>query len=158
MEHPKIGNLAPTFTLPNQRGEPVNLKAFRGDRHVVLYFYPKAMTPGCTVQACAIRDHRQMFADLGAVVLGVSPDPVSRLQKFAARDDLEFDLLADADHAVAEKYGVWGLKKFMGKEYMGLMRTTFIIGKDGRLKHVMDRVNTKTHHADVCDWIQKHLK
>ncbi|MGK2913791.1 MAG: thioredoxin-dependent thiol peroxidase [Porticoccaceae bacterium] len=158
MEYPKIGNLAPAFTLLNQRGEAVSLKDFRGHQHIVLYFYPKAMTPGCSVQACAIRDHRAAFADLGTVVLGVSPDPVARLQKFAARDHLDFDLLADEDHAVAQKYGVWGLKKFMGKEYMGLLRTTFIIAKDGRLKYVMDKVNTKTHHDDVRAWITQHLK
>ncbi len=156
MGFPKLGNLAPTFTLPNQRGEPVALKDFR-DRHpVVLYFYPKAMTPGCTVQACGIRDRRAAFAELGVVVLGISPDPVSRLAKFAERDALDFDLLSDADHAVAERYGVWGLKKFMGREFMGIRRTTFIIGRDGRLRHVMDKVKTASHQDDVLAWLRQN--
>ena len=156
MGFPKLGNLAPTFRLPNQRGEPVALKDFR-DRHpVVLYFYPKAMTPGCTVQACGIRDRRAAFAELGVVVLGISPDPVSRLAKFAERDALDFDLLSDADHAVAERYGVWGLKKFMGREFMGIRRTTFIIGRDGRLRHVMDKIKTASHQDDVLAWLRQN--
>jgi len=153
---PRIGNLAPAFTLPNQRGEMVSLRAFR-DRHpVVLYFYPKAMTPGCTVQACGLRDSRQDFAELDAVVLGISPDPVARLAKFAERDGLAFDLLSDEDHQVAERYGAWGPKKFMGREFLGILRTTFIIGRDGRLRQVMDKVNTKTHHQEVLAWLRQH--
>ena len=156
MSFPKLGNLAPAFTLPNQRGEPVALEDFR-DRHpVVLYFYPKAMTPGCTVQACGIRDRRAAFAELGVVVLGVSPDPVARLAKFAERDALDFDLLSDADHAIAERYGVWGLKKFMGREFMGIRRTTFIIGRDGRLRHVLDKVKTASHQDDVLAWLRQN--
>lgn len=156
MSFPKLGNLAPAFTLPNQRGEPVALKDFR-DRHaVVLYFYPKAMTPGCTVQACGIRDRRAAFAELGVVVLGVSPDPVARLAKFAERDALDFDLLSDADHAIAERYGVWGLKKFMGREFMGIRRTTFIIGRDGRLRQVLDKVKTASHQDDVLAWLRQN--
>lgn len=156
MGFPKPGNLAPTFRLPNQRGEAVALKDFR-DRHpVVLYFYPKAMTPGCTVQACGIRDRRAAFAELGVVVLGISPDPVSRLAKFAERDALDFDLLSDADHAVAERYGVWGLKKFMGREFMGIRRTTFIIGRDGRLRHVMEKIKTASHQDDVLTWLHQN--
>lgn len=157
MELPLIGNMAPLFKLPNQRGELVNLKDFRGERHIVLYFYPKAMTPGCTAQACGIRDHQAAFAALDTRVFGISPDPVARLAKFAAKEHLDFDLLADEDHGVAEKYGVWGPKKFMGKEYVGLLRTTFIIAKDGRLKHIIAKVNTKTHHDDVRTWIRQHL-
>lgn len=149
MSFPKVGNLAPAFTLPNQRGEPVSLKDFRDRQSVVLYFYPKALTPGCTTQACGIRDSIKAFEKLGAVVLGVSPDPQKKLQNFIDKQQLNFDLLSDEDHAVAEKYGAWGLKKFMGREFMGILRTTFIIGKDGRLKHVMSKVNTKTHHDDV---------
>ena len=149
MSFPKIGNLAPAFSLPNQSGDSISLKDFRNDKHVVLYFYPKASTPGCTTQACGIRDTRKAFDKLDTVVLGVSPDPVKKLQNFITKQDLNFDLLSDEDHAVAEKYGVWGLKKFMGREFMGILRTTFIIGKDGKLKHVMDKVNTKTHHDDV---------
>jgi peroxiredoxin Q/BCP len=145
----KVGNLAPVFTLLDQDGNKVTLKDFRGQSCVVLYFYPKAMTPGCTVQACGLRDSKKQLAKAGAVVLGISPDPVSRLRKFADRDDLNFTLLSDEDHAVADKYGVWGLKKFMGREFMGILRTSFIIDKEGRLAHVMDKVNTKTHHSDV---------
>lgn len=156
MGFPKLGNLAPTFTLPNQRGEAVALKDFRDQHPVVLYFYPKAMTPGCTVQACGIRDRRAAFAELGVVVLGISPDPVSRLAKFAERDALDFDLLSDADHAVAERYGVWGLKKFMGREFMGIRRTTFIIGRDGRLRHVMDKIKTASHQDDVLAWLRQN--
>jgi thioredoxin-dependent peroxiredoxin len=157
MELPKIGNMAPTFTLLNQRGEKVSLKDFKGEKNVVLYFYPKAMTPGCTVQACGIRDSQSAFADADTVVLGVSPDPYSRLAKFRERDSLNFDLLSDEDHAIADKYGVWGPKKFMGREYDGIHRITFIIGKDGRLKYVMDKVKTKSHHDDVLAWIKANL-
>lgn len=149
MSFPKLGNLAPAFTLPNQQGELVSLKDFRDRKHVVLYFYPRAQTPGCTTQACGIRDTRKAFDKLDAVVLGVSPDPQKKLQNFIDKQQLNFDLLSDEDHAIAEKYGAWGLKKFMGREFMGILRTTFIIGKDGRLKHVMGKVNTKTHHDDV---------
>ena len=149
MAFPKVGNLAPAFSLLDQSGEKVTLKQFRGEKNVVLYFYPKAMTPGCTVQACGVRDSRAAFRKLDTVVLGVSPDPVARLGKFIEKQNLNFTLLSDEDHAVADKYGAWGLKKFMGREFMGVLRTTFIIGKDGRLKHVMDKVKTKSHHDDV---------
>jgi len=149
MAFPKVGNVAPAFTLLNQDGDRISLKQFKGKKNVVLYFYPKAMTPGCTVQACGIRDRKKAFAKANTVVLGVSPDPVAKLQKFIDKQDLNFDLLSDEDHAVTEKYGAWGLKKFMGREFMGVLRTSFIIGKDGRLKYVMDKVNTKSHHDDV---------
>ena len=119
MSHPKPGNNAPAFSLKNQDGETVSLKDFKGKKNVVLYFYPKAMTPGCTTQACGIRDSKAKFTRADTVVLGVSPDPVSRLVKFREKEKLNFDLLSDEDHAIAEKYGVWGLKKFMGREYMG---------------------------------------
>lgn len=157
MAFPKIGNLAPAFSLSDQDGKTVTLKQFRDQKNVVLYFYPKAMTPGCTVQACGIRDSQKALAKADTVVLGVSPDPVARLGKFIDKQDLNFTLLSDEDHAIAEKYGAWGLKKFMGKEFMGILRTSFIIGKDGRLKHVMDKVATKTHHDDVLQLI-KELK
>lgn len=149
MAFPKIGNLAPAFSLPDQDGNKVSLKQFRDAKNVVLYFYPKAMTPGCTVQACGIRDSKKALAKLDTVVLGISPDPVDRLARFIDKQDLNFTLLSDEDHAVTEKYGCWGLKKFMGREFMGVLRTTFIIGKDGRLKYVMDKVKTKSHHDDV---------
>lgn len=157
MALPKIGNIAPAFKLKNQRDEWVALKDFRDSKNVVLYFYPKAMTPGCTVQACGIRDSQAGFSALDTVVLGVSPDPSARLARFEDKQSLNFDLLSDEDHAIAEKYGVWDLKKFMGREFMGILRTTFIIGKDGRLKHVINKVKTKTHHDDVQAWIKDNL-
>ena len=148
MAFPKIANIAPAFTLKDQHGESVSL-------NVVLYFYPKAMTPGCTAQACGLRDSRAALEALDTVVLGVSPDPAARLGKFVDKERLNFTLLSDEDHAVAEKYGAWGLKKFMGREFMGILRSSFIIGKDGRLKHVMDKVKTKTHHDDVIALIRE---
>jgi len=147
----KVGNLAPVFTLSDQNGDSISLNDFRGKKNVVLYFYPKAMTPGCTVQACGLRDSSKQLSDLDAVALGVSPDPVSRLTKFVQKDQLNFTLLSDEDHKVAEQYGVWGLKKFMGREFMGILRTTFVINKDGQIIHVMDKVKTKSHHDDVLE-------
>ena len=155
MAFPKVGNLAPAFTLQDQDGNKVSLKQFRDDKNVVLYFYPKAMTPGCTVQACGLRDSKRALTRADTVVLGVSPDPVARLGKFIDKEGLNFTLLSDEDHAIADKYGAWGLKKFMGREFMGVLRTTFIIGKDGRLKHVMDKVKTKSHHDDVLGLIKE---
>lgn len=147
----KLGNMAPAFTLKDQSGESVSLKDFRGKKNVIVYFYPKAMTPGCTVQACGLRDSKKQLAKLDAVALGLSPDPVARLARFAEKQDLNFTLLADEEHKIADKYGVWGLKKFMGREFMGILRTTFIINKEGRLAHIMDKVKTKTHHDDVIE-------
>lgn len=158
MEFPKIGNMAPVFSLQNQHGEKVALKDYRNDKNVVVYFYPKASTPGCTVQACGIRDTKKAFAKLDTVVLAISPDPVARILKFVDKQELNFDLLSDEDHAIADKYGVWGLKKFMGREYDGIHRITFIVGKDGRLKHVMEKVKTKSHHDDVIAWVEENLR
>jgi len=155
MAFPKIGNIAPALTLLDQSGEKISLKQFRGEKNVVLYFYPKAMTPGCTVQACGIRDSKQALAKLNTVVLGISPDPVAKLGRFVDKQDLNFTLLSDEDHSVTDKYGAWGLKKFMGREFMGVLRTTFIIGKDGRLKHIMDKVKTKSHDDDVIALIKE---
>ena len=145
----KVGNLAPVFTLQDQNGEKVSIKDFRDKKNVIVYFYPKAMTPGCTVQAAGIRDSQQWIKKNKVVVLAISPDSPERLARFDDKEKLKFTLLSDEDHAVAEKYGAWGLKKFMGREYMGILRTTFIIGTDGRLKHVMSKVKTKTHHEDI---------
>ena len=149
MALPKIGNMAPAFTLNDQSGKRVSLKDFKGQKNVVLYFYPKAMTPGCTVQACGLRDSKRALGRQDAVALGISPDSEVRLKKFEEKEGLNFTLLSDEDHAVADKYGVWGLKKFMGREFMGILRTTFIINKQGKLVHIMDKVKTKTHHDDV---------
>ena len=149
MAHPKIGNLAPAFTLPNQEGTNVSLEDFKNRKNVVLYFYPKAMTPGCTTQACGMRDTKQALDKHDAVVLGVSPDPVARLPKFIEKHNLNFTLLSDEDHAVAEKYGCWGLKKFMGKEYDGIHRTTFVIDEEGIIDDVILKVKTKTHSDQI---------
>ena len=149
MTFPKIGNNAPVFALLNQVGEKVALKDFRGKKNVAVYFYPKAMTPGCTVQACGLRDTAAELEKRNTVVLGISPDPVKRLAKFAERDALNFTLLADEDHAVADKYGAWGPKKFMGREFDGILRTTFIVNKEGKLAAVLDKFKTKTHHDDL---------
>jgi thioredoxin-dependent peroxiredoxin len=156
MALPKIGNMAPAFTLEDQHGEKRSLKDYKG-KIIVLYFYPKAMTPGCTVQAQGLRDSEKALNKLGVEVLGVSIDSAKRLAKFAERDGLNFTLLSDEDHTIADKYGVWGLKKFMGKEYMGINRMTFIIDKDGKLKHIMEKVNTKSHHEDVITYIKENL-
>ncbi len=153
----KIGNAAPAFTLLNQKGEKVSLKDFKGKSNVILYFYPRAMTPGCTVQACGLRDSKRKLTSNDTIALGVSPDAPSKLTKFVEKEKLNFDLLSDEDHAIADKYGAWGPKKFMGKEYDGILRSTFIIGKDGKLKHMMPKVNTKTHHDDVLAWIKENL-
>ena len=149
MPFPKAGNLAPIFTLENQNGDKVSLESFRDKKNVVVYFYPRAMTPGCTVQACGLRDYAGELAARNTVVLGISPDISGRLAKFAEREKLNFTLLSDEDHAVAEKYGAWGPKKFMGKEFCGVLRTTFIIDRDGRLRTIIDKVKTKTHHDDL---------
>lgn len=158
MAHPKIGNMAPAFNLVDQDGNKLSLKDFKGKKNVVLYFYPKAMTPGCTVQAGGIRDSKKAFDKLDTVVLGVSPDAVARLPRFIEKQDLNFTLLSDEDHAIAEKYGCWGMKKFMGREFMGLIRTTFIIGKDGRLLEILDKFKTKTHHRDVLAYLAENVK
>ncbi|TNF35132.1 MAG: thioredoxin-dependent thiol peroxidase [Gammaproteobacteria bacterium] len=157
MAHPKVGNMAPAFSLKDAQGNTVSLKDFKGKKTVLVYFYPKAMTPGCTVQACSLRDASKAYAKAGIEVLGISPDPVARLQKFADKEKLDFTLLSDEDHAVADKYGAWGPKKFMGREFDGILRSSFIVGKDGRLKHIMDKVNTKTHHDDVLAWVKDNL-
>jgi thioredoxin-dependent peroxiredoxin len=142
------GTSAPDFTLPDQDGNPVSLSDFRGQT-VVLYFYPKADTPGCTTQACGIRDHRADYEAAGAVVLGVSPDAVDAVKKFADKQSLNFRLLADADHAICDVYGVWGEKKNYGRTYMGVNRSTFIIDADGTVAKVFPKVSPKTHDEVV---------
>jgi thioredoxin-dependent peroxiredoxin len=142
------GDVAPDFTLESDSGERVTLSSLRG-RPVVLYFYPKDDTPGCTAQACGIRDAYGEFERVGAVVLGVSPDSVSKHVKFKSKYDLPFTLLADPGHELAERYGVWGEKKYMGRSYMGVSRTTFVIGPDGAVVKVMENVKPATHADDV---------
>ena len=142
------GTEAPDFTLSDQDGNPVKLADLRGKR-VVLYFYPKADTPGCTVQACGVRDRGAEYEAAGAVVLGVSPDKVAALRKFADKFGLPFTLLADPEHAVAESYGVWVEKSNYGRTYWGNSRTTFIIDSDGVVRHVIPKVTPKTHDDEV---------
>ena len=138
------GDEAPDFTLPDQRGEPVSLSGLRG-KPVVLYFYPKADTPGCTTQACGVRDHALDYEFAGAVVLGVSPDPVARIAKFADKFELTFPLLSDEEHTVGEAYGVWVEKSMYGRTYMGMERSTFVIGPDGVVTNVFRRVKPVDH-------------
>ncbi|HEX5618826.1 MAG TPA: thioredoxin-dependent thiol peroxidase [Solirubrobacteraceae bacterium] len=142
------GQKAPDFTLPDQDGKPVSLNDYRGQT-VVLYFYPKADTPGCTTQACGLRDSITDFNDVGAAVLGVSPDPVKRVKKFHDGQGLNFPLLADEDHAVCDLYGIWAEKSMYGKKYWGALRSTFVIDADGQVVHVIEKASPKTHAADV---------
>ena len=140
----EVGTEAPDFTLPDHDGEPVRLSDLRG-RPVVLYFYPKADTPGCTTQACGIRDHRADYEAAGVTVLGVSPDSVKAIKRFHDKQDLNFRLLADEDHAVAEQYGTWGEKSMYGRRYMGVSRSTFLIDEQGVVRHVIPKASPKTH-------------
>ena len=142
------GDKAPDFTLPDQDGNPVKLSSLKGGP-VVLYFYPKADTPGCTTQACGVRDHLPDYASVGAVVLGISPDPVAKVKKFHEGQALNFALLADEDHAVTDSYGVWAEKSMYGKTYWGALRSTFIVGSDGKVVHVIPKVSPKTHDEEV---------
>jgi thioredoxin-dependent peroxiredoxin len=142
------GQVAPDFELPDQDGRMVSLSGLRG-KTVVVYFYPKAATPGCTAQACGVRDHRRDYEDAGAVVLGVSPDPVGKLRKFADEHGLAFALLSDEDHAVAESYGVWIEKSMYGKKYWGNERTTFVIDANRRISHVLRKVKPAEHDEAV---------
>jgi peroxiredoxin Q/BCP len=138
------GDKAPNFTLPDQDGNKVKLSGLRG-RKVVLYFYPKADTPGCTTQARGVRDRAADYDAAGAVVLGVSRDPVERIAKFDEKHSLGFPLLSDADHAVAEAYGVWVEKSMYGRKFMGMQRATFVIDPKGKVTHVFPKVSPKTH-------------
>jgi len=144
------GDQAPDFTLPDQSGEEVTLSDLRGET-VVLYFYPRADTPGCTTQACGIRDHASDYDHVDARVIGVSPDPVAAVRKFADKYDLGFTLLADEDHTVADAYGTWGEKSMYGKTYMGVQRATFIIDPEGKIAKVFPKVSPKTHDHVVLE-------
>jgi thioredoxin-dependent peroxiredoxin len=144
------GDRAPAFTLPDQNGEKVRLSDFKGQT-VVLYFYPRADTPGCTTQACGVRDRGVDYAKAGARAIGVSPDEVAAVKKFADKFDLDFTLLADADHAVAERYGTWVEKSMYGKKYMGVQRATFLIDSDGQIAKVFPKASPKTHDDAVLE-------
>ncbi|MGG5252153.1 thioredoxin-dependent thiol peroxidase [Neobacillus sp. SM06] len=153
----EAGMSAPDFSLPANNGETVTLSDYRG-KYVVLYFYPKDMTPGCTTEACDFRDQHQEFRELDAVVLGVSPDPLDRHEKFVEKYGLPFLLLADTEHEVAEAYGVWQLKKNFGKEYMGIERTTFVIDKEGTIAKVWRKVKVKGHVDEAFHFIREQVK
>jgi thioredoxin-dependent peroxiredoxin len=144
----QLGDQAPDFALPDQDGNPVRLDDYRGQT-VVLYFYPKADTPGCTTQACGLRDTISDFNDVGAAVLGISPDPVKLVKKFHEGQGLNFTLLAEEDHAVCDLYGTWAEKSMYGKTYWGALRSTFIVDGDGKVVHVIEKASPKTHAADV---------
>ena len=144
------GDAAPLFSLPDQDGNPVSLESLKGKK-VLVYFYPKAMTPGCTVQAQGLRDIQNELQQNNVVVLGISPDAVKRLPKFIEKEQLNFTLLSDEDHTVADAFGVWGPKKFMGKEYDGIHRITFLIDEEGNVEQVFNKFKTKEHHLVILN-------
>ncbi|WP_258806667.1 thioredoxin-dependent thiol peroxidase [Pseudidiomarina sp. CB1] len=147
----QAGDKAPEFTLLDANEQQVALKDLLKEGKVLVYFYPKAMTPGCTVQAQQLRDHQEELAKRNVITVGISPDAPKRLAKFTERDALNFTLLSDEDHTVADGFGVWGPKKFMGKEYDGIHRISFLIGQDGKVEQVFDKFKTKDHHQVVLD-------
>jgi thioredoxin-dependent peroxiredoxin len=149
----EAGKPAPQFSLPDQDNNSVSLADLKGKK-VLVYFYPKAMTPGCTVQAQNLRDSKTELEKHNVIVLGISPDPVKRLPKFIEKESLNFTLLSDEDHAVADAFGVWGPKKFMGKEYDGIHRISFLIDEQGKVEKVFDKFKTKDHHQVVLDYLQ----
>ncbi|MBK0009338.1 thioredoxin-dependent thiol peroxidase [Priestia aryabhattai] len=151
-----VGEKAPDFVLMSTNGEQVSLASMKG-KNVVLYFYPKDMTPGCTTEACDFRDQHENFEELDAVILGVSPDPIDKHHKFIDKHGLPFLLLADEDHSVAEEYGVWKLKKNFGKEYMGIERSTFIINKEGTLVKEYRKVRVKGHVEEALSFIKEKM-
>jgi len=150
MTHLKKGDVAPQINSINQNGEKVNLDTLKGKK-VILYFYPKDMTPGCTVQSCNLRDNYNLLIESGYIVLGCSADSPARHLKFIDKYDLPFDLISDEEKEVLNDYGVWGLKKFMGKEYHGINRTTFVIDEDGLIDDVITKVKTKNHTQQILD-------
>ncbi len=149
MQTLQAGQQAPQFSLQNQFGETIELAELLKKGKVLVYFYPKALTPGCTVQACALRDSHQQFNEKNVTVVGISPDPVKSLLKFQQSKELNFTLLSDADHQVAEAFGVWGEKKFMGKIYDGIHRISFLINQQGQVEQVFDNFKTSNHHEVV---------
>lgn len=151
-----IGKPAPPFDLPASTGGNIALDDFKGKKDVVLYFYPRADTPGCTKEACGFRDALAEYDREHVAVLGVSPDGAAAVTKFAGKFHLNFPLLADADHSIAERYGVWQQKSMYGKKYFGVARTTFVIGKDGKVRHVFEKVKPEGHDQQVLEWLRDH--
>ena len=148
------GDKAPLFTLNDQGGNPVSLEECLKTSQVLVYFYPKAMTPGCIVQAEGLRDSKEILDELNVKVIGISPDPVRKLANFCVKKSLNFTLVSDEDHQVADQFGVWGEKKFMGKVYDGIHRLSFLINQDGTVAHLFDKFKTKDHHEKVIEFIQ----
>ncbi|QPB43180.1 thioredoxin-dependent thiol peroxidase [Rodentibacter haemolyticus] len=148
----QVGDV-PQFTLCDQNNRSVSLSDFKGKK-VLVYFYPKALTPGCTTQACGLRDTKKELEDLGVVILGISPDSPKKLAQFAEKKALNFTLLSDEDHQVAEQFGVWGEKKFMGRTYDGIHRISFLIDEQGKIQHIFDKFKTGEHHQVVLDYLQ----
>jgi peroxiredoxin Q/BCP len=153
---PVVGKPAPAFKLPASGGKTISLDDFAAKKTVVLYFYPKADTPGCTKEACGFRDALAEYDKAKIAVLGISPDPVADVQAFADKFHLNFPLLADADHAVAERYGAWVEKQNYGKTYWGVARTTFVIGKDGKILHVFEKVKPEGHDVEILAWMKEN--
>jgi len=151
-----VGEAAPDFDLPSSKGQSIRLSDFKGKKRVVLYFYPRADTPGCTKEACGFRDALADYDQAKVAVLGISPDPVGDVEKFGDKFHLNFPLLADADHAVAERYGVWQEKSMYGKKYWGAARTTFVINRDGTIAHVFEKVKPEGHDQEVLAWVKAH--
>ncbi|MCU4677450.1 thioredoxin-dependent thiol peroxidase [Catenovulum sp. 2E275] len=147
------GEKAPMFELLNQNEQSVKLAELLKTHKVLVYFYPKALTPGCTTQACGLRDSIAELEAQNTKVVGISPDQSTKLAKFVEKHELNFDLLADPDHAIADAFGVWGLKKFMGKEYDGIHRISFLINQNGEVEHVFNKFKTKDHHQVVLDYL-----
>jgi thioredoxin-dependent peroxiredoxin len=152
---PAAGQKAPGFKLPASDGKTIGLADFAGQKRVVLYFYPKADTPGCTKEACGFRDALSDYDRANVAVLGISPDPVEDVKAFAQKFHLNFPLLADADHRVSEQYGVWQEKQNYGKTYWGVVRTTFVIGKKGEIEHVFEKVKPEGHDQEVLNWLRQ---
>lgn len=151
MSHLKIGDKAPDFKAMDQNGNPVSLKNYKGKK-IVLYFYPKDDTPGCTAQACNLRDNFDELTEKGIVVLGVSVDEMKKHKKFEDKYKLPFTLVADEEKTIVADYGLWDEKKFMGKTYMGTSRVTFLIDEKGKIAHIIEKVDTKNHTAQILDF------
>jgi peroxiredoxin Q/BCP len=153
----QTGAAAPSFSLPASTGKTINSADIFGKKIAIVYFYPKADTPGCTKEACGFRDKKADYDQARIEVFGISPDPVKDVTAFSQKFDLNFPLLADADHSVCDKYGVWGEKSFMGKTSMGAKRTTFVVGKDGKVAHVFENVKADGHEKEVLAWVKENL-
>ena len=149
------GDDAPLFTLLNQNGEPVSLAPFRGKK-VLVYFYPKALTPGCTTQACGLRDSKAELDKFNLIILGISPDKPQKLAQFADKKALNFMLLSDETHEVAEQFGVWGEKKFMGRTFDGIHRVSFLIDEQGKIEQVFDKFKTTQHHEVILNYLSSN--